>query len=97
MVEFSTSPLAKEAAKIYDRVSGAIGVCPASHWMFSGCFDLDGQSPVEAIRAGRVDEVREAADRIIALRKGKPKEKVKAKPMAAPKDKNELPAPWPFV
>jgi hypothetical protein len=48
----------KIAAEIFDQLALRLVAVAASAWMFNACGDLDGLSPVQAIKAGRQDDVR---------------------------------------
>lgn len=52
-------------AKIYRKLRDKIGAWRATQWLFLACDDLDGMSPVQAIKAGRGHEVRMLADVIV--------------------------------
>lgn len=55
-----THPLSAFAADLFDALARRIGVVPANRWMFSANADLDGASPIGALKAGRIDAVKRA-------------------------------------
>ena len=55
-----THPLSPIASDLFDLVAARIGVVKASFWMFAGNAALDGASPIQALKAGRVDDVKRA-------------------------------------
>ena len=61
MVTFVVNRNGKIAAEIFDQLARCLGVAAASAWMLNACDDLDGLSPIQAIKAGRQEEVRAAA------------------------------------
>jgi hypothetical protein len=61
MVTFVVSRKGKIAAEIFDQLAPRLGSAAASAWMLSACDDLDGLSPIQAIKAGRQDDVRACA------------------------------------
>jgi hypothetical protein len=49
-----THPQSQDAAYLFDLATHRLGVAAASRWMFSANVNLDGRSPVEAIKAGEL-------------------------------------------
>ena len=66
MIEFFTSPKARIAAEIMDELAKTIGHVHASRWMLAS-HDALGTSPIEAIKAGRHDDVRALAQTIASV------------------------------
>lgn len=56
----STHPLSPIASDLFDLAAARIGVVKASFWMFAGCDALAGASPIQALKAGRIDDVKRA-------------------------------------
>jgi hypothetical protein len=61
MVVFVVNRKGKIAAEIFDQLVPHLGAAAASAWMLSAYEDLDGLSPIQAIQAGRQDDVRGCA------------------------------------
>jgi hypothetical protein len=61
MVTFVVNRKGKIAAEIFDQLAARLGAAAASIWMLSPCDDLNGMSPIQAIKAGRQQEVRVCA------------------------------------
>jgi hypothetical protein len=57
MVEFVILPVVLAAGAVYDRMKVNLGSIAAMKWMLSACDELDGVSPLQAIKAGRADDV----------------------------------------
>jgi hypothetical protein len=55
----------KIAAEIFDQLVPHLGAAAASAWMLSAYEDLDGLSPIQAIQAGRQDDVRGCATALL--------------------------------
>lgn len=53
-----THPLSRDAGTIFEDAVARLGPGAASHWMFSGNAELDGLSPLQAIKAGRIGDVK---------------------------------------
>lgn len=54
----TTHPLSQTAADLLDLAIARLGVAPASTWMFTGLAALGGRSPIQAIKAGRLEDVK---------------------------------------
>jgi hypothetical protein len=65
MVVFVVNRKGKIAAEIFDQLTAQVGASAASIWMFSPCDDLHGMSPIQAIKAGRQQEVRVCAAALV--------------------------------
>jgi hypothetical protein len=53
-----THPLSKAAGAIFDAAVARFGPPAASAWMFVGNEALDGLSPLQAIKAGMIEDVK---------------------------------------
>ena len=53
-----THPLSQAAGTVFEDAVARIGPAAASNWMFRSHAELDGLSPLQAIRAGKIDDVR---------------------------------------
>jgi hypothetical protein len=65
----STSPLAMQAFKIIQHLDLLIGPGEAQMFMMRGNEHLTGETPVAAIKAGRIERVRTAV-KCLAIEKG---------------------------
>jgi hypothetical protein len=54
----TTHPLSQAAGLIFDAAAARFGGAAGSAWMFSGHAELGGDSPLQAIKAGRIEDVR---------------------------------------
>lgn len=61
MTIISSSPLAKIAADIEAMLRKRMSGPEAQSWLLTGNEQLGGQSPIQAIKAGRIDEAHRAA------------------------------------
>jgi len=61
LAKFVILPASMAAAGILDYIGGRLGSARAIRWMLSACDDLDGMSPIQAIKAGRYDDAEWAA------------------------------------
>lgn len=53
-------PLSPVASAIYDMIAERIGYVAGSFWMFNANATLGNVSPIQAIKAGRIDDVKRA-------------------------------------
>ena len=61
---FLVNSKANIAAEIYDQIKVKIGLMKATSWMLTAHDGLEGQSPIQAIKAGNAQQVRKLADGI---------------------------------
>lgn len=54
----TTHPLSRSAGTVFEDAVARIGPAAASNWMFCGNAELDGSSPLQAIKAGRIEDVK---------------------------------------
>lgn len=55
----STHPKSKLAGDLFDLVAAKLGAVAASRFMFSGNDQLNGRSPIEALKAGDNEQVKQ--------------------------------------
>ena len=65
MVTFVINKKGKIAAEIFDQLVPCLGAAGASAWMLSARDDLNGLSPIQAIKAGRQEEVQTCAAAVV--------------------------------
>lgn len=63
-----THPMSRAAGALFDAAVAKLGVAAASRWMFSGHDGLGGRSPLQALKAGRIVDLK----RLLLNAGGKP-------------------------
>ena len=59
-------PKAISHGALYGYLRDKVGAVKASRWLFSGCEALHGMSPLEAMKAGKLEDVEYAAAAFLA-------------------------------